>query len=107
MLAYFLANPKAAPMPLLIGIFYTQFERLFVAQYMKGKSEKEVMAALDLKNAWMAKNYLAPSRFSLHQIEASLLILSEYSAKGVGVNTNVKDGELLKEMVGKLEMVLS
>jgi len=106
MLAYFLANPKAAPMPLLIGIFYTQFERLFVAQYMKGKSESDVMAALDLKNAWMAKNYLAPSRFSLPQIEASLLILSEYSAKGVGVNTNVKDGELLKEMVGTLEMVL-
>ena len=73
---------------------------------MKGKSAKEVAAVLDLKNEWMAKNYLTPSRFSLPQIEAGLLILSDYSAKAVGINTTVKDGELLKEMVGKLELVL-
>ena len=107
MLTYFLANPKAAPMPLLIGIFYSQFEKLFVGQYMKGKSEQEVASALQLKNSWAAKSYLAPSKYTLPQIEASMLILADYSAKGVGVGTSVKDGELLKEMVGKLEMILN
>ena len=106
MLSYFLANPKSAPMPLLIGVFYSQFEKLYVGQYMKGKSPQQVADALGLKNEWMAKNYLVPSKYSLPQIEQSLVILSDYSAKAVGINTSVKDAELLKEMVGKLELVL-
>ena len=73
---------------------------------MKGKSAKQVADALELKNEWMAKSYLTPSRFSLPQIEQSLVILSDYSAKAVGINTSVKDAELLKEMVGKLELIL-
>ncbi len=106
MLAYFLANPKAAPMPLMMTVFYNHFERMLVGQYMQGKSEQEIASILELKNAWMAKNYKKPSRFSLQQSEACMLLLADYSAKAVGVNTNVKDGELLKEMVGKLELVL-
>ncbi len=82
------------------------FERMLVGQYMQGKSEQEIASILELKNAWMAKNYKKPSRFSLQQSEACMLLLADYSAKAVGVNTNVKDGELLKEMVGKLELVL-
>jgi DNA polymerase-3 subunit delta len=106
MLAYFLANPKAAPMPLMMTVCYNQFERMLASQYMKGKSEQEIMDALGLKNAWMAKNYKKPSPYTQQQVEACMLLLADYSAKAVGVDTGVKDSELLKELVGKLELIL-
>lgn len=108
MLAYFLANPKAAPMPLVVTVFYTQLERLLTGQYMKGKSEQEIATLLGLspKQTWLAKNYQKPTRFIQPQIEAAMLLLAEYSGKGVGVDTNVKDGPLLKELVGKMELIL-
>lgn len=106
MLTYFLANPKSAPMPLLVGSFYNHFERMYVASYMAGKSEKEIAALLNLKNPWMAKHYATRPRFSLQQIEACLLLLSRYNLESVGISSNADDGELLKELIAKMELVL-
>ena len=106
MLAYFLANPKSAPMPLMMGSFYTHFNRLYTAQFVKGKPEKEAAAALGIPPFRLRDVMAAAQHWQLHQVERSLLLLGEYSTRAVGVNSSVTDGELLKELVGRLELIM-
>jgi DNA polymerase-3 subunit delta len=102
MLAYFLANPKSAPMPLLIGTFYTHFNRLYVANFLKGVSDKDAAAALGT-SPYRVKDIMAASRnWPLQRVERCMLLLGRYSTMAVGINNNTDDGELLKEMVAQM-----
>ena len=102
MLAYFVANPKSAPMPLVIGSFYNHFNRLYQANFLTGKPEKEAAAAL---GTWpgKAREIMAATRnWPLARVEHCMLLLGKYSTMAVGIDSNTDDGELLKEMVGKM-----
>jgi DNA polymerase-3 subunit delta len=102
MLGYFLANPKAAPMPLLIGTFYNHFNRLCMANYVRGKTDKEAAAALGV-SPYFVKNIMASAqRWPLHKVERCLLLLGRYSTMSVGIKNTAGDKELLKEMVGQM-----
>lgn len=107
MLAYFIANPKSSPMPLLIGSFYSHFSKLYQACFLAGKSEKDASAALGTFPSRAKQIIATAQKFSLQRIEACLLIIGKYSTKAVGIDNNTDDRELLKEMIGKMEMVLS
>ena len=102
MLAYFVANPKAAPMPLVIGSFYSHFNRLYQANFLQGKQEKDAAAAL---GTWpgKAREIMATARtWNLQRVEYCMMLLGKYSTMAVGIDSATKDGELLKEMVGKM-----
>ena len=106
MLAYFVANPKAAPMPLLIGSFYSHFNTVFQVHSLAGKPEKEISTSLRLFGDRLRDTMTAAKNLQPPRIEQCMLLLSEYSAKSVGVNNNAPDSELLKEMVGKMELLI-
>lgn len=102
MLSYFLANPKAAPMPLLIGTFYNHFNRLYQANFVRGKTDKEAAAALGI-SPWMVKNIMASAQhWPLQRVERCMLLLGKYSTMAVGIKNTAGDRELLKEMVGQM-----
>ncbi len=102
MLAYFLANSKAAPMPLLIGTFYSHFNRLYQANFVRGKTDKEAAAALGV-SPYFVKNIVASAQhWPLQKVERCLLLLSKYSTMAVGIKNTASDRELLKEMVGQM-----
>jgi DNA polymerase III subunit delta len=102
MLAYFLANTRAAPMPLLIGTFYTHFNRLYMANFVRGKTDKEAAAAMGV-SPYFVKNIMATAQhWPLHRVERCLLLLSKYSIMAVGINNTTGDKELLKEMMGQM-----
>ncbi len=102
MLAYFSANPKSAPMPLVIGSFYNHFNRLYQANYLQGKQEKDIAAALGTYPSKVREILAATRNWPLERVERCLLVLGKYSTMAVGINSATKDGELLKEMVGKM-----
>lgn len=106
MLTYFIANPKSAPMPLLVGALYNHLERMYRAQFLRGVPEKDALAKIG-GNPYFAKNYLksAPN-FRQDQVERCILTLGDISGAAVGIDSNLKDGELLKELVGKIELIL-
>jgi DNA polymerase-3 subunit delta len=108
MLSYFIANPKAAPPPLMVAALYGHFEKLYARHYAQGKSQQEVAAALGLteKTAWKAKEYFQRPRYSLAQIEECLVILAEWSGKAVGIESNMSDAGWLKEVTARIELVL-
>ena len=102
MRAYFLANPKAAPMPLLIGTFYNHFNRLYQANFVRGKSDKDAAAALGI-SPWLVKNIMgAAQHWPLHRVERCMLLLGKYSTMAVGIKNTTNDRELLKEMIGQM-----
>jgi DNA polymerase-3 subunit delta len=102
MLNYFIANPKAAPMPLLIGTFYTHFSRLYQANFVRGKSDKDAAAAMGV-SPWAVKNIVASAQYwPLHRVERCMLLLGKYSTMAVGIKNTAPDKELLKEMVGQM-----
>lgn len=102
MLSYFLANPKSAPMVLLIGSFYSHFNRLYLANFLQGKPEKDAATAM---GTWPSKvrEIMAATRYwHAAKVEYCLMLLGQYSTRAVGIDSNASDSELLKEMVGKL-----
>jgi DNA polymerase-3 subunit delta len=72
---------------------------------MRGKSEKEIGSALRLFGDRQREIMTAARNLPMQKIEQCLLILASYSAKAVGIGTNMSNGDLLKEMIGKMELV--
>ena len=102
MLSFFLSSPKAAPMPLLIGVFYTHFSKLYMANHLRGKPEKEVTAALGY---WKFKETMAATQnWPLPRVERCLMLLAKYSTMSVGIKNASNDRELLKEMIAQMMM---
>ena len=100
---YFEANPKAAPIQLILPSLYTFFSRVFMIYGLTSRDEKTVAASLGVP-AFFAKDYVrATSVFTYPEVEKLILLLSEYNLKSVGVGSiGVGDGPLLKEMVVKM-----
>lgn len=107
MLSYFLVNAKSAPMPLVIGAFYSHFNLIYQVHAFRGKPEKEIAGSLRLFGDRLRETMTAAHNLPPQKIEACLLILGDYSAKAVGIHSNTGDRELLKEMIGKFEMVMN
>lgn len=107
MLSYFSANPKSAPLPLVVGSFYNHFNTLYQVLSLKGKSEKEISDVLKLYGFRLKEAMAGSKDLQMSQIEDCILILSEINAKGVGINSVSSDSSLLKELIGKLEIALS
>jgi DNA polymerase-3 subunit delta len=105
MLSYFLTNAKAAPMVLVTASLYTHFNQLYKANFASRLPEKEWGAAVGV-SPYHVKNIVSKTRkWPLHKVEECLLIISNYNGKSVGIDSNESNSELLKEMIGKLELV--
>ncbi len=102
MLSYFISNPKSSPMPLVIGSFYNHFNRLYQANFLRGKSEKEISAALGTYPSKVREIMAVAQNWPLAKVEYCMMLLGKYSTNAVGIESNVDDRELLKEMIGKM-----
>ncbi len=100
MLSYFTANPKSAPMALVIGTFYGYLSKLYLCYYNKGDFQA------DRKLGIWTHHRKASQRFTLPHVQRSIAVLEEFSHKMVGVGNSSGDSALLKEMIGKLNTVL-
>lgn len=107
MLSYFISNPKSSPMPLLIGSFYNHFSKIYQAYFVMGRPEKEAATTLGTYPNRFRSIMVTAQKHSLQKIEYCILLLGEYSKKTVGIDSNTDDRELLKEMIGKMEMALA
>jgi DNA polymerase-3 subunit delta len=100
MVSYFAANPKSAPMALVIGTFYGYLNKLYLCYYSKADFQA------DRKLGIWSHHRKASQRFTLTHIHRSITLLEEYSCKMVGIGNSSGDTALLKEMTAKLNVVL-
>jgi DNA polymerase-3 subunit delta len=100
---YFEANPKAAPIQLVLPSLYSFFSKVFMIYGLNSRDEKTIAASLGV-NPFFVKDYLKASQlYSYPDVEKLILLLSDYNLKSIGVrNSGTPDASLLKEMVVKM-----
>ena len=102
---YFEANPKAAPIQLVLPSLYNFFSKVQMIYSVPSRDEKSVAASLGV-NHFFVKDYLhAAQQYSASTIERLLLLLHQYNLKSIGINSiDTSDAMLLKEMAVKMIM---
>lgn len=100
---YFEANPKAAPIQLILPSLYSFFSKVFMIYGLNTRDEKAIAASLGI-NPFFIKDYLkTTSLYSYSDVEKLILLLSDYNLKSIGINNSgTPDASLLKEMVVKM-----
>ncbi len=100
---YFEANPKAAPIQLVLPSLYSFFSKVFMI-FGAGTSDEKTIATNIGVNPYFMKEYLLAARmYTYPAVEKALLLLHHYNLKAVGVgDTGTEDASLLKEMVVKI-----
>jgi DNA polymerase III subunit delta len=100
---YFEANPKAAPIQLVLPSLYSFFSKIFMIYGLNTRDEKTVAVSLSI-NPFFIKDYLkATNVYSYPDVEKIMLLLCDYNLKSIGINSSgTPDASLLKEMVVKM-----
>ncbi len=100
---YFEANPKAAPIQLVLPSLYSFFSKVFMI-FGTGTTDEKTIAANIGINPYFMKEYMQAARlYTYSGVEKALLLLHQYNLKSVGVkDAGTEDTSLLKEMVVKM-----
>lgn len=100
---YFSANPKAAPIQLILPSLYSFFSKLYLMTDIHDKSEWAI-ASLFNKNGFAAKEAIkAYNIYGSGGIEKVLMLLHHYNLRSVGVgDIGTSESQLLKEMAVKI-----
>ena len=102
-ISYFDANPKAAPLQMILPALYSFFSKVYMIHGLRDKDDKSVAAALGIRD-FQTKELINTVRLYSHgQVETVLLLLHQYNLKSVGVNSaGTETASLLKELVVKM-----
>ena len=102
---YFEANPKAAPIQMVLPALYNFFSKVFMLYSIPNPDEKTVAAALGV-NPYFVKDYMGAARkYDYNGVEKILLLLHQYNLRSVGVHdSGTSDAGLMKEMAVKMMM---
>jgi DNA polymerase III subunit delta len=101
---YFASNPKANPMPMVLGALNTYFSKVLKYHYAKDKSQQGLARELGV-NPYFVKDFeIAGKNFDKFKIFQVISYLRECDlrSKGVDATGNTSDGELLKELMFKI-----
>ncbi len=102
-ISYFEANPKAAPMQMILPALYSFFSKVYMVHGLKSKDEKSVALALNIKEFATKEIINTAMVYSYSGVENVLLLLHQYNLKSVGINsTGTESASLLKELVVKM-----
>ena len=102
---YFEANPKAAPIQLVLPTLYNLFSKTYMMFGQTAKDDKSVAVNIGV-NPFFVKDYMATAKnYGYEGVEAALLLLHEYNLRSVGVNNaGSSDASLMKELLFKMMM---
>ena len=100
---YFEANPKAAPIQMILPALYNYFSKVFMLYSLPSITEQSAATALGV-NPFFVKEYIATARrYDYEGIEKVLLLLHQYNLRSIGVHdAGTSDAGLLKELAVKM-----
>lgn len=101
---YFSANPKSAPMVMVVGTLFGFFTKVLITSANKGKQDKDLASLLKV-NPFFVKDYKAAvQHYSSQKLEQIFYLLQEFDLRSKGVNStnNSGEGELVRELVWKI-----
>lgn len=103
-LNYFIANPKAYPIQMLLPVLYSYFSKLLLFTSLKDKSSGNVSQALKIP-PFVVNDYVAAGRnYSFNKVARIISYIRDCDrkSKGVGVTNRVEHGTLMKELIFKI-----
>ncbi len=101
-ITYFEANPKNNPVIPIISILYNFFSKLLIVHSTSDKSDNNIAAVLRV-NRFFVKDYLVAARnYPAQKVVSIIHDLSHADLQSKGVNANLPDGQILKELVFKI-----
>jgi DNA polymerase-3 subunit delta len=100
---YFEANPKAAPIQLILPTLYNLFSKTYMIFGQQATDEKGIAVNIGV-NPFFVKDYMMTAKnYGFNGTENALLLLHHYNLRSVGVyDAGTPDASLLKEMVVKM-----
>lgn len=102
MLGHFSANPKSAPLMVVINILTNYYLQILQYHAHKGKQDREIAAVLKI-NPYFVRDYQKASRFiDAEKARMSLAMIYDYNKMAVGVNSMSKSEDLLTELLIRL-----
>lgn len=100
---YFEANPKAAPIQLVLPVLYGFFSKLYMLFGVKAQDDYAITAATGIYPNMLSEYKTAAKRYGFAGVEKALLLLHQYNLRSLGVqDAGTEDASLLKEMVWKI-----
>ena len=100
---YFEANPKAAPIQLILPSLYGFFSKVFMVFGAGSQDEKSVANAIGVKPFFIRDYMQAASIYQYAGVEKTLLLLHRYNLRSIGVHdAGNSDASLMKEMIVKI-----
>ena len=102
-IGYFEANPKAAPIQLMLPALYNFFSKVFMLFSMQGQDEKTIASALGVNPYFMRDYMAAAKRYDYRGVENILLLLHQYNLRSIGIHdSGTSDASLMKELIVKM-----
>lgn len=100
---YFAANPKAAPLPMLITVLYSFFSKVYLIVNLPPRPDNELAGLLKVPPYFLQDYQRAAGKYRRSGVDRALLILHEYNLRSIGIGDpgNPQD-ELVKEMVMRM-----
>lgn len=101
---YFRQNPKDNPLVVTLSILYQCFSNIIVYHSLGDKSQGNVAKELGIHPFFVKDAVTAAKNYPLKSATRiiSLLRETDVKSKGVGATGNVKDGDLLNELIFKI-----
>lgn len=100
---YFEANPKAAPLQLLLPSLYGYFSKILPVYFMPDKSEAILKPLFSYNPNLVEQVQDIMKNYSYIQIEKIILLIHDSNLKSVGIGiTGISQGSLLKELSYKI-----
>lgn len=100
---YFRSNPKAVPMVMLTGVLFNFFSDLLVTYFVKDKSERGLMEALNLKTPYALRRFnVARTNYNAFQVIEIIRSIRKFDAEVKGIGSRRSEFDLLDELVFRI-----
>jgi DNA polymerase III subunit delta len=99
---YFAANPKSNPLIPIIALLYSYFTKVMLAHFSEDKSKQGIAKTLGI-NPFFADDYITASKnYNVGKLAKIIEFLHEADLQSKGVNANLEEGQILKELTFKI-----
>jgi DNA polymerase III subunit delta len=102
MLNNFVANIKDAPLVLVLGSLFNQFQKLYNYHFVARQDNNAIAIALKISPFFVKDYAVYARRFNLQKTEMALHMIKEFNLKAIGVNNAASQEGLLKELITRL-----
>ncbi len=100
---YFSLSPAKHPPVVTIGLLFSFFSKLVVANCLKDKSDNSIMRALNARSEYAIRDVKAAMRFySLRQSAGCISAIRDFDCQSKGIGSTRADFDLLRELIFKI-----